>query len=182
MEPGKYYHIFNRACGFDKLFIDRGNYIFFLELYNRFISEFVDTYSYCLLPNHFHFLIKPKDLQGFKDLGGLYSNQFSKLFNSYAKSFNKGIGRNGSLFSQNYKRKEIKSMDYLRGVVIYIHRNPIKHGYIESLAQWDQSSYLVILNGKTSKIEICGDEVLSWFGGKESFRNFHALDLSVDLE
>jgi putative transposase len=90
--------------------------------------------------------------------------------------------RNGSLFSQNFKRKEVETMDYLRGVVIYIHRNPIKHGYIESIAGWKQSSYLQILHGRKEKINLVGEEVLSWFGGKESYRDFHALDLSVDME
>ena len=182
MEPDKYYHVFNRACGFDKLFITKGNYIYFLKLYTRFLDEFVETYAYCLLPNHFHFLIKPKDLQGFKDLGGLYSNQFSKLFNSYARSFNKMNGRNGSLFSQNFKRKEIASMDYMRGVVIYIHRNPIKHGYIESIEEWSHFSYSKILNGKKDTINVRTDEVLEWFGGKDNFKNYHSLEISIDLE
>ena len=136
MEPGNYYHIFNRACGFDKLFITGENYRFFLEYYVKFLNDYIDTYAYCLLPNHFHFLIKPKDVIGMNDAGSLYSNKFGSLFNSYARSFNKVHNRNGSLFSQNFKRKEIKSTDYLKSVIIYIHRNPINHGYVKSFQDW----------------------------------------------
>ena len=182
MEPGKYYHVFNRACGFDKLFIDRGNYIFFLDLYSRYLEDYVDTYTYCLLPNHFHFLIKPKELNDHTHSDGIYSMQFSRLFNSYAKSFNRLYGRKGTLFSQNYKRKEITSMEYLKGVVIYIHRNPINHGYIKNIDEWNQFSYFSIIDNKTPPINIKSEDVLDWFDGKENFLICHKLDIPVELE
>jgi putative transposase len=61
MLPNTYYHIFNRANGFERLFVSEENYAFFLRRYRHFVEPFVDTYCFCLMPNHFHFLIRTKD-------------------------------------------------------------------------------------------------------------------------
>ena len=55
------YHVYNRANGNEKLFLLDHNYRFFLKKYEEYISPFVDTFCYCLMPNHFHFLIKIKE-------------------------------------------------------------------------------------------------------------------------
>lgn len=58
--PEKYYHIFNHAVGKEILFRNDENYNFFLKKYNFYISSVADTYAYCLMPNHYHFLMKFK--------------------------------------------------------------------------------------------------------------------------
>ncbi|TVR17462.1 MAG: hypothetical protein EA391_04670, partial [Balneolaceae bacterium] len=57
-EPGKFYHIYNRAVGNERLFESRENFLFFLKKYQKYTIDHISTYSYCLLENHFHFLIK----------------------------------------------------------------------------------------------------------------------------
>jgi putative transposase len=108
MEPGKSYHIYNRANGNESLFRSDENFRYFLQRYAHFITDVADTYAYCLMPNHIHFLVKIKSLaeleESFKyysetskvskNLGGLslekrISQQFSNLFNSYTKAFNR---------------------------------------------------------------------------------------------
>ncbi|MCU0359169.1 MAG: hypothetical protein MUF75_00395 [Bacteroidia bacterium] len=122
--PESTYHIYNRANGFDKLFLTDRNYMYFLEKYQQFISPMVDTFCYCLMPNHFHLLlrIKPeKELRNFFDtketlsatlrgyrtfegsaqqkaLSLLISQQFSHLMNGYTQGLNKILNRKGSLF------------------------------------------------------------------------------------
>ncbi|MFN8257215.1 MAG: hypothetical protein U0W24_16085 [Bacteroidales bacterium] len=61
LEFGKFYHIFNRANNDDKLFYSEENYFYFLKLYDKHLSTIFDTYCYCLLPNHFHFLVRIRD-------------------------------------------------------------------------------------------------------------------------
>lgn len=56
--PGNYYHIFNRANGDDKLFYKKENYLFFLRRFQYYLSPYLETYAYCLLQNHFHFLVR----------------------------------------------------------------------------------------------------------------------------
>lgn len=59
--PGKKYHILSRAVGNEQLFLTEENYRFFLERYKKYVSPVADTFCYCLLPNHFHFLVRIKE-------------------------------------------------------------------------------------------------------------------------
>ena len=74
LESNQYYHIFNRGNNRTNIFFNSENYRYFLEKYAKYLADYVDTYAYCLLPNHFHLLIRVKselDLQGLKDLVSL---------------------------------------------------------------------------------------------------------------
>jgi hypothetical protein len=53
--PGNFYHIYNRACGDEKIFVEERNYRFFMDLFEERLMQYVDLFSYCLIPNHFHF-------------------------------------------------------------------------------------------------------------------------------
>ena len=55
---GKYYHIFNRGINRNSVFFETRNYNYFLQLWKKYLNNYVDVLAYCLLPNHFHFLIK----------------------------------------------------------------------------------------------------------------------------
>ena len=57
MEENKFYHIYNRGNNKDLIFLEDENYRFFLERFNKYLQNFVNLYAYCLMPNHFHFLI-----------------------------------------------------------------------------------------------------------------------------
>ena len=131
--PDSFYHVYNRACGFDKIFNEDRNYYFFMDLFEKHLSEYVDLYSFCLIPNHFHLLIKTKPILGVDPPEINYSKVFSNLFAAYAQSFNHFYHRKGSLFTQNFRRKQIDDDQYLKMVVIYIHRNPLKHGLVDDL-------------------------------------------------
>ena len=61
--PDKIYHIFSRAIGKEKLFLEDENYKFFLKKFKLHISPVADTFAYNLLPNYFHFLIRIKSLE-----------------------------------------------------------------------------------------------------------------------
>jgi REP element-mobilizing transposase RayT len=58
LEPEKYYHIYNHANGEDVIFKNDRNYHFFLAKYKCHIMPVAQTLAYCLMPNHFHFLIQ----------------------------------------------------------------------------------------------------------------------------
>ena len=59
--PNCVYHICTHAVTHNNFFTDNENYSFFLEKYQKFISPIADTYAYCLMPNHFHLVIKVKE-------------------------------------------------------------------------------------------------------------------------
>jgi REP element-mobilizing transposase RayT len=60
LEPDKMYHIYNHANGNDNLFYSEDNYFYFLKRYSELLAPILDTYAYCLLPNHFHCFVKIK--------------------------------------------------------------------------------------------------------------------------
>ena len=56
----KYYHIYNHANGNENLFREQKNYEYFLEKYKQHINPIAETIAWCLMPNHFHLLVKIK--------------------------------------------------------------------------------------------------------------------------
>lgn len=181
LNPGFTYHVYNRANGNDVLFTSEANYQNFLLKYTQYISPIADTFCYCLMPNHIHFLLRLKEqlslqeLQGFENLEVLapkfISGRFSNFFNAYAKAFNKQQGRNGNLFTHNFKRKLVTDTDYLRKLVQYIHANPVEAGLCQNPEQWGFSSYNAIISPKTTFV--LKYEVIEWFADLENFIYCH---------
>lgn len=171
--PGYFYHIYNRGIGKDKIFFKDDNYIYFLRKYNQYLYNYVETYSYCLIPNHFHLLVRVRDSIFLKD--GIsapdISEQFRKFFISYSMSINKQEKRMGSLFIKNFKRKIILKDNYIRSVIFYIHYNPVHHNICKKIEEYKWSSYLPILSDKPSKLP--RQKIFEWFGSKQGFIDFH---------
>jgi REP element-mobilizing transposase RayT len=178
--PGNYYHIYNRACGEEKIFVEEKNYGFFMDLFEERMLEYVDLFCYCLIPNHFHFLVRIKPIQSDESSEVNYARKFGNFFAAYAQSFNNLYNRKGNLFTQNFRRKLIRDSDYLRTVVIYIHRNPIKHGIVENINEWSHSSYLEYLHAGP---RYCRKrDVLEWFEDMKIFKYCHTLNPDSDIE
>lgn len=78
LQPNISYHIFNHANGFENVFREDENFHFFLEKYRLFISPIAETYAYCLLPNHFHLVIRIHKLEVIEELIR-NKNNFSNL-------------------------------------------------------------------------------------------------------
>ena len=179
--PDTVYHIYNYAVEEENLFRTDEQYIFFLKRYATYIHPVAKTYAYCLMPNHFHFLIKirtrdeiSKNLQRSEKEDTLASSvmqQFALLFNTYTKVYNRHYDRKGALFHSNTKSVAVQDKLQLPGLVHYIHQNPIHHQYCQTLNEWYWSSYHTYLNTKKTLLE--KEETLEWFGGKESFNLAH---------
>ena len=67
LQYGQYYHIYNRGNNGETLFREQRNYLYFLKLYAKYIEPIAETYAYCLLSNHFHYLVRIEDCQSSKD-------------------------------------------------------------------------------------------------------------------
>ncbi len=96
---------------------------------------------------------------------------FSNLFNAYSQAFNKMYSRHGSLFERPFKRKLIENENYFRKVVVYIHNNPVHHGFCSHPSEYGWSSYNTCISEKSTKIR--RNVVLNWFGEKETFIAIH---------
>jgi REP element-mobilizing transposase RayT len=175
LEPGNYYHIYNRGINSCPIFKETTNYEHFLSLYDKYITPIAETYAWVLMGNHFHLLVRIKsNPKGFENLQGFkkYINQqFSNLFNAYTKAFNKKYCRTGSLFEHTFRRKLIDSVDYLRQVIMYIHNNPVHHGFSEHPREYPWSSYLTSVSIKPTKLH--REAVMGWFDSKANFISMH---------
>jgi REP element-mobilizing transposase RayT len=182
LETGKYYHIYNRGINSDLLFKENNNYEHFLKLYDLHIDPMAETFAWCLMKNHFHFLIRIKDKEEIKTENAIQPSQsFSNLFNAYTKAFNKKYNRHGALFERPFKRKPIEKEDYFQNLMAYIHNNPVHHAICEHPLQYPWSSYITCLSNKPTKLK--REEVIALFGGVENFKYVHELkrnDLSID--
>ena len=185
LEPGSVYHVYNRANGQEQLFVSEENYRYFLQKYQEYISPIADTFCYCLMPNHFHFLLRIKNghalkqaFPKFETLEKLPSKCFSNFFSAYTLAFNKQQGRMGSLFMKNFKRKRISDQSYLLNLVQYIHRNPIEAGLCKQPEHWPHSSYTSILSGNHHFLK--AGEVFSWFEDKDNFQYIHSKQSMFD--
>lgn len=191
--PNHYYHIYNRAVGDEKIFRNKENYRYFLQKFIQHIFPVADIYCYCLLPNHFHFLvrIKPADtlsiyyyerkkkipLTDNSIINEFLMEQFSNFFNSYTKSINKIFDRKGKLFMDHLKRKEITADNYFSKIIHYIHANPVHHGYCKKVSNWNHSSYHILID--ESETILKRDEVMDWFGNKDNFIKFHEQSIHI---
>jgi len=176
---GQYYHIYNRGINRENVFFEARNYRHFLKGYVKYVLPIADTYAYCLLKNHLHFLVRIKteaELQRLVEKGDMPkipkpSTQFGHLFNSYAKSINKTYKRTGSLFQKRFGRKWVDSDRYFSYLVIYIHRNPQRHRLVKDYKTYPYSSYQAIRYQRASRVET--EQVLAWFDNEAEFDRLH---------
>jgi REP element-mobilizing transposase RayT len=199
--PDTSFHIYNHANGFENVFKEAENYRFFLEKYCLHISPVAETYAYCLMPNHFHMVVRIRKRVIIEELirnklvtntskvpnfGSVnvtddeiekfLSKQFSNLFSSYTQSFNKVYSRMGSLFIKNFKREPIYNKSHFLSAIVYTHRNPIHHGFCKGFEDWAHSSYNSILYGAETFVE--AEKLLKLTGGKEAFLELHKSNLN----
>jgi len=111
--------------------------------------------SYCLMPNHFHFLIRQNSSLPVSKL-------FAKVCTGYSMYFNRKYDRVGALVQSKFKAVLVDSDAYLTWLSAYIHNNPKTAGLIEKLENWQWSSYLDYMSFRQGKL--CEkDVVLSQF-------------------
>lgn len=190
-EECKYYHVYNISIDKKPMFKNDGNYIYFLKQFDKFISPVADLYVYCLLINHFHFIVKIKSNLNLKNIEkdnsvnlslpnititektthDIVSNKFRKFFQSYAMAFNKQQSRTGTLFQTPFKRALIDKKEVLEQLIYYIHFNPQMHKLISDFHEWKWNSYNSIINSNKSKLK--KKEVLDLFEGIHNFIKYH---------
>lgn len=139
---GEYYHIYSRGNSKQKIFLDEADYDRFLTLlflcnsklninFRNVIDAIknplafereetlVDIGAFCLMPNHFHLLIRERG-------EGNISLFMKKLLTAYVMYFNKKYERTGSLFEGKFKSEHVGEDNYLKYLFSYIHLNPVK--------------------------------------------------------
>ncbi|OGD66439.1 hypothetical protein A2Z61_00290 [Candidatus Campbellbacteria bacterium RIFCSPLOWO2_02_35_12] len=207
---GEFYHLYNRGINkmpiflnvFDKkrfiklLFVcNSRKSVVFKSIQGQSLDEIdrgetlVDIGIYCLVPNHFHLLIKEKTENGISEF-------VKKVATGYSMYFNKKYERTGSLFEGPFKAKRIDTDEYLKYIFSYIHLNPIK--IIDSqwkenkitdrvkaknyLQKYPYSSYFEYIGGKRQEEKILEkDSFPEYFSQPKEFDDFINDWLSFNL-
>lgn len=159
-----YYHVFNRGNNKQPIFVDSQDYTVFFKIFWDLIKTpyshltikkpDVIPLAYCLMPNHFHFMLKQESKTGI-------SNLMKRLAIKYVMYFNKRHQRTGRLFQSIFKAKYIDDDPYLLHVSRYIHLNP-KEGWHQPLATYPYSSYATYLGQQKNSL-LNTQEILAHF-------------------
>lgn len=175
---GEYYHIYNRGNAKENIFLVNQDYSFFIiRLQQNLFPKEEYTFrtpplpensfsliSYCLMPNHFHLLIRQN--------GNIpVTKLLSRICTGYSKYFNKKYNRVGHVFQDQFKQAVLDSNKYLNWLTAYIHQNPKVAGLAKDPADYRWSSYGEYL-GKSQNF-ICEKEIiLSQFSNQKLFQEF----------
>lgn len=180
------YHVFNRGVEKRKIFMDDADYNIFLyyifiyvapmekilqkypqlpfRLQGKNLSQELEIAAYCLMPNHFHFLIR----QGKKDSVTKFIKQ---LTNAYTLYFNKKYKRVGGLMQGTFKAVEIGKDDLLLHVSRYIHLNPVAASLAKDIKEYRWSSLNYYIDNLESPI-LNKKIVTSYFTSSKKYINF----------
>src|SRR5690606_13701848 len=92
-ESEHFFHLYNRGNNKENLFLEQDNYIYFLMLMKKYLLQVADVYSYCLLPNHFHMIVKfyeePHEATNIRTKKTNLHQPISNMLNAYTKAINK---------------------------------------------------------------------------------------------
>ena len=135
-EPGFISHVTQRAAGREPLFLEDSDYLAMLAL----LRETTDTFSLtvhamCLMPNHVHLLLEPRERN--------LSEAMRSLYSRYAARFNRKYERRGHLFGGPYRQAVCLDNTYLLTASLYIHLNPVRAGLTASAKDYRWSSCLL---------------------------------------
>lgn len=186
LATGEIYHIFNRGVAKMPIFSSKRDYNRLLETlyYYQFqnpkpqfshLSRFkdfnfeknkkiIEIICYCLMPNHYHLLIKQLENNGISEF-------IKKVFNSYTKYFNTKHNRVGPLLQGQFKAVRIGYDEQFIHVSRYIHLNPITSFLVKDLQDYPWSSYHDFIG--LQKDKLCNNSsVMSSFKSPKKYEKF----------
>ena len=150
--PNEIYHVYNRGNDKQTIFFNDNNYIFFLNKIRNEWKKYCEILCYCLMPNHFHFMLIPNEdacnniylgdkLTHIQNL----SKTIGKTLSSYTKAINIQNQTTGNLFQKKTKSKSLSDLecaenkfttkDYALTCFLYIHQNPLQAKLVQDIKQ-----------------------------------------------
>ena len=141
-----YYHFYNRGNNRQAVFFESDNYLYFLKGVKKYLAPVATIIVYCLMPTHYHILVRVKhqtsEVLKTSEVSKQVSLAMQKFLISYTKAINKRFQRVGSLFQGQFQAEPIRNYAHLLNLCVYIHANPVKDGLVASPADWVYSNYL----------------------------------------
>lgn len=193
--PGEHYHIFNRGVGKQVIYHDSSDYFrfLFLILYlqspltfpqvGRAVKEFVkhsvldsleevvkertvELVSFCIMPNHFHLIVKEVE-------DGGISAYMQRVLNAYSKHYNTKYQKSGHVFQGPYRAVHVESNEQLLYLSAYVHRNPRElPAWFNKEDEYPWSSYSDLIAENRWGNLLVPQILLEQFKNKEGYQKF----------
>ncbi len=159
--PGLVHHVMARGIEGREIFRDDRDRETFLERLGEVATAAgARVYAWCLLPNHFHLLVRPEDRP--------LSWVMRRVMTGHAVRFNLRHERKGHVFQNRYKSIVVEEEPYFLELVRYIHLNAVRAGLVESLEELDRypfAGHSVLVGAREAPWQAV-DEVLVRFGAQ----------------
>ena len=142
--PNTYLHIIITSYNRKPLFIDN------IDILRTAFKNTMQLYKYeiiaiCVLPEHIHLILYLKDINNYPKIISSIKHYFSRNVGQVCPTDNLKIGyrnkREKGIFQRRYWEHTIRNEEELNKQINYIHYNPVKHGYVHSVKDWDFSSF-----------------------------------------
>ncbi len=128
------YHVMNRGNGRADVFRKEEDYEAFLQLLDDACARLpMRVLAYCLMPNHFHLALQPRD-------DGDVSCWMQWLMTSHVRRYHQHYHTSGHVWQGRYKSFPIEADDHLYIVLRYIERNPLRANLVQRAQDWPWSS------------------------------------------
>ena len=152
------YHVTARGIARSAIYVDDRDRRSFIHILERTISRFDwRCLSYCLMPNHFHLLLRTPEAN--------LSRGIRQLKSEHAQAFNRRHERIGPLFAGRYGAKLIQKGPHLLEVFRYIALNPVTSGLCDSPSSWVWSAHAALAGERASPAWLAHEEARGWFKG-----------------
>ena len=162
---GAFYHVMSRGNEGRNIFFDDDDRQGFLAVVGGISERFeIDIFAYVLMDNHYHLLIRTQQAN--------LSKALQWLGVTYTRRFNNKHSRIGHLFQGRFKSIIVQNDIYLMQLSCYIHRNPLRAGVANRLAQYHWSSYPVYAYGEKGPQWLATELILSQFPEKSRHRDY----------
>ena len=122
--------------------------------------------------------VKFEDIERLKFKTPVPYRHFSHLFNAYTRYFHNRTGGCGNLFERPFKRKQVENEEYLKRVILYIHNNPVHHGFCTHPLEYPWSSYISCVSEKPTKLK--RQAVKNLFENTDNFKMEHSKKIEIE--